>query len=99
MCRSDVFRHIKFSDSTKIASDSGIQMEWGTEAQNPLDVQLWEYIARKSEVSIDLLLSLLPNYVEVGSRNKIYTPKYLLGIYTLHSSRHVTTFRLNSKEF
>ena len=60
MCRSDVFRRIRFSDAPKIASDSGLQMEWGTEAQNPLDVQLWEYIARKAEVDIDAMLSLLP---------------------------------------
>lgn len=78
MCRSDVFRRIRFSDAPKIASDSGVQMEWGTEAQNPLDVQLWEYIARKAEVDIDPLLSLLPEYIEVGTGNKIYTPKYLL---------------------
>jgi len=78
MCRSDVFRHIKFSDAPKIASDSGVQMEWGTEAQNPLDVQLWEYIARKADVDIDRILSLLPEYIEVGTGNKIYTPKFLL---------------------
>jgi hypothetical protein len=78
MCRSDVFRHIKFSDAPKIASDSGVQMEWGTEAQNPLDVQLWEYIARKAEVDLDKILSLLPKYIEVGAGNKISTPKFLL---------------------
>ena len=78
MCRSDVFRRIRFSDAPKIASDSGLQMEWGTEAQNPLDVQLWEYIARKAEVDIDAMLSLLPEYIEVGAGNKIYTPKFLL---------------------
>lgn len=78
MCRSDVFRRIRFSDAPKIASDSGVQMEWGTEAQNPLDVQLWEYIARKAEVDVDPLLSLLPEYIRVGGGNKIYTPKYLL---------------------
>jgi hypothetical protein len=78
MCRSDVFRRIRFSDAPKIASDSGIQMEWGAEAQNPLDVLLWEYIAQKAEIDINHLLRLLPDYVEVGSGQKIYTPKYLL---------------------
>jgi len=78
MCRTDVFRRIRFSDAPKIASDSGVQMEWGTEAQNPLDVQLWEYIARKAEVDIGPMLSLLPSYIGVGAGVKIYTPKFLL---------------------
>ena len=80
MCRSDVFRRIKFSDAPKIASDSGIQMEWGAEAQNPLDVLLWEYIAQKAETDLNHLLRLLPDYVEVGVSQKIYTPKYLLDV-------------------
>jgi hypothetical protein len=78
MCRSDVFRRIRFSDAPKIASDSGVQMEWGAEAQNPLDVLLWEYIAQKAEIDLNHLLRLLPDYVEVGSGQKIFTPKYLL---------------------
>jgi len=57
MCRSDVFRRIKFSDAPKIASDSGIQMEWGAEAQNPRDVLLWEYIGQKAETDLNHLLS------------------------------------------
>jgi hypothetical protein len=78
MCRSDVFRRIRFSDAPKIASDSGVQMEWGTEAQKPLDVQLWDYIACKAQVDIDAMLSMLPEYIEVRGGNRIYTPKYLL---------------------
>jgi hypothetical protein len=78
MCRSDVFRRIRFSDAPKVASDSGVQMEWGTEVQNPRDVLLWEYIAQKAETTPDQLLGMLPNYVEVGSGRKINMPKYLL---------------------
>lgn len=78
MCRSDVFRRISFSDAPKIAADSGVQMEWGTEAQNPQDVLLWEYITRKAEIEMHQLLSLLPDFVRVGGDRKIPILKYLL---------------------
>lgn len=89
MCRSDVFRRINFADAPKIAADSGIQMEWGAEAQDPRDVLLWEYVATKAGVDIDQLMSLLPDFVEVGDGRKIQTPKYILD-FTRYTPRDMT---------
>ncbi|MET2715720.1 hypothetical protein ABXV03_08265 [Streptomyces harbinensis] len=80
MCRSDVFRQISFSDGPKIAADSGIHMDWGSEVQDPNSVTLWEYLAGKARVHKDHLLGFLPKHVTVGSGSgrKILTTRYLL---------------------
>jgi hypothetical protein len=90
MCRSDVFRRVRFSDSAKIAADGGVNMDWGAEFENPLDVILWDYIARKAEVSKATLLGLLPRKVTVASGNKdIEISKYLLQ-FTRYTPRDMT---------
>lgn len=78
MCRSDVFRRVDFADAPKIAADSGIYMDWGAELQNPRDVLLWDYLARKAEVDREQLFQALPQSVRVGSGRPISAPKYIL---------------------
>ncbi|NHO83144.1 P-loop ATPase, Sll1717 family [Micromonospora sp. CMU55-4] len=79
MCRNDVFRRINFADSAKIAADGGINIDWGAEARDPRDVMLWDYVARKAQVEVDDLLSLLPDFVELGpSARPKSTLRYLL---------------------
>ncbi|MFI6227183.1 P-loop ATPase, Sll1717 family [Micromonospora echinospora] len=79
MCRNDVFRRIHFADSAKIAADGGINIDWGAEAQDPRDVVLWDYVARKARVDVDDLLNLLPDVVRVGpTARPISTLRYLL---------------------
>lgn len=79
MCRSDVFRQVQFADAPKIAADAGVHIEWQAEAADPRDVLLWEYLARKAEVPVDRLLSVLPTAVKVGKQGGgVATLQYLL---------------------
>lgn len=90
MCRSDVFRRVRFSDSAKIAADGGIYMDWGAEADNPVDILLWDYLAQKAEISKSGLLSLLPQYVTVAKGGRRFrTPGYLLQ-FTRYTPRDMT---------
>jgi hypothetical protein len=68
MCRSDVFRMIHFADSDKIAGDSVLYIDWGAQQTKRSDSPLWDYIARKAEITTDELFSLLPDKVTVGQR-------------------------------
>jgi hypothetical protein len=78
MCRSDVFRRIRFADAPKIAADGGVHMEWGAEAHDVREVVLWDYIARKARVDTDELVAALPRVVSVGQDNRIPTLRYIL---------------------
>ncbi|RYV51851.1 P-loop ATPase, Sll1717 family [Pengzhenrongella frigida] len=89
MCRSDVFRRVRFADSGKIAADGGIYMDWAAEAEDPRDVELWNYIASKAETEPDRLLSALPARIQVGQSRKMATDRYLLQI-TRYTPRDMT---------
>ncbi|WP_139122884.1 P-loop ATPase, Sll1717 family [Cellulosimicrobium cellulans] len=89
MCRSDVFRRVRFADGAKIAADGAIQMDWGAEAENPRDVQLWEYIADKAGTGVDELFRFLPETVHVGGSQRIATDRYLLQ-FTRYTPRDMT---------
>ncbi|MCE7000540.1 hypothetical protein LZG04_37850 [Saccharothrix sp. S26] len=90
MCRSDVFRRVRFSDSAKIAADGGIYMDWGAESNNPTEVLLWDYLAQKAEVSKMALLSMLPPVVKVaGGKRTFKSPGYLLQ-FTRYTPRDMT---------
>lgn len=89
MCRSDVFRRINFSDGPKIAADSGIYMDWGSEQQDDRSVLLWDYLAAKGKIDKDRLLQFLPRYVKVGSRRRIPTTKYILD-FTRYTPRDIS---------
>lgn len=89
MCRSDVFRRVRFADAAKIAADGAVQMDWGAEAENPRDVQLWEYIADKAEAPVEALFALLPPTVHVGTSQRISTDRYLLQ-FTRYTPRDMT---------
>lgn len=96
MCRSDVFRRVRFADAAKIAADGAIHMDWGAEAENPRDVQLWEYIARKAEVPATYLFEQLPRRIVVGGGQELETNRYILQ-FTRYTPRDLTllfnTFR------
>lgn len=89
MCRSDVFRRVRFADAAKISADGAVIMDWGAEAEDPKDVQLWEYIAFKAGVSTDTLFSALPESVTVGGGQVLDTRKYLLQ-FTRYTPRDLT---------
>jgi hypothetical protein len=82
MCRSDVFRRIRFADADKIAADSSIFVDWSTEQTVPSDSPLWDYLAKKARVSPEALISSFPAEVTVGQRSarprQIPTPEYLI---------------------
>ncbi|MFG1818373.1 P-loop ATPase, Sll1717 family [Kribbella sp. NPDC049174] len=70
MCRSDVFRRIRFADADKIAADSSIFVDWGAEQTIPADSPLWDYLASKAEISADQLLAFFPENITVGQRSQ-----------------------------
>jgi energy-coupling factor transporter ATP-binding protein EcfA2 len=82
MCRSDVFRRIRFADADKIAADSSIFVDWGAEQTIPADSPLWDYLATKAGIDAGLLLSFFPEEVIVGQRSgrprSIKSPEYLI---------------------
>jgi hypothetical protein len=90
MCRSDVFRRVRFSDAAKVAADGGIQMDWAAEADDPLSVVLWEYVARKAEIPTAALLDTLPSRVTVRNRS-IPIGEYVLQ-FTRYTPRDMTQF-------
>jgi hypothetical protein len=89
MCRSDVFRRVRFADAAKIAADGAVHMDWGAEAENPRDVQLWDYIAEKASTTIDKLFSYLPDTVHVGTSQRLATDRFLLQ-FTRYTPRDMT---------
>ncbi|WP_426724914.1 P-loop ATPase, Sll1717 family [Curtobacterium flaccumfaciens] len=78
MCRSDVFRRVAFADGPKIAADSSETIEWGAEAARPREVELWNYLARKSGLSEGELFRYLPRSVKVGEQGAVSTDRYIL---------------------
>lgn len=68
LCRSDVFRRVRFADAAKIAADAGFHLEWGAERADPRSVLLWDYIASKAQISTTELFKMLPAEVPVGER-------------------------------
>jgi len=78
MCRSDVFRNVQFADAPKIAADAGVHIEWHAEAAVAREVLLWEYLARKAEISTEELMAFLPKSVRVGKQGAVETLRYLL---------------------
>jgi hypothetical protein len=89
MCRSDVFRQVNFADAPKIAADAGIYIEWGAEAADIKRVRLWEYLARKAQISTDTLFGYLPRSVDVGKRGGVETLRYLLD-FTRYTPRDIS---------
>jgi hypothetical protein len=90
MCRSDVFRHTHFADAPKIAADGAVHIEWHAEAADARDVLLWEYLARKSETDLDLLMSYLPQSVRVGQHDgAVETLRFLLD-FTRYTPRDIS---------
>jgi hypothetical protein len=89
MCRSDVFRRVRFAEAAKIAADGGVYMDWDAESQDPYDVKLWEYVCRKAEITRDDLFSCLPTMVSVGDQGKVKIARYLLQV-TRYTPRDIT---------
>ncbi|MGH9031070.1 MAG: P-loop ATPase, Sll1717 family, partial [Acidimicrobiia bacterium] len=89
LCRSDVFRRVRFADAAKIAADGGIYTDWGAEAANPKDVRLWEYISRKARTPIDDLFEFFPTGVRVGEEGRVAIERYLLQV-TRYTPRDMT---------
>lgn len=89
LCRSDVFRRVKFSESAKISADGGIYMDWAAEADDPRDVQLWDYIFHKAEVDRQKLFRYFPDIVSAGDRGKTAIDRYLLQV-TRYTPRDMT---------
>lgn len=79
MCRSDVFRRVRFADAPKIAADGGLHVSWQAEAANPKEVLLWDYLAKKAGLTKDQLWAYLPLSVPVGQQGgAVETLRYLL---------------------
>ncbi|WIB59666.1 hypothetical protein DEJ13_14640 [Curtobacterium sp. MCLR17_007] len=78
MCRSDVFRRVRFSDSAEILADSSIRIEWGSEAADVKDVALWDYLAKKAEISKQDLIGTVPRSVPVGSGGHVPGLRFLV---------------------
>ncbi|MGY1763111.1 P-loop ATPase, Sll1717 family [Geodermatophilus sp. SYSU D00779] len=89
MCRSDVFRRVRFADAAKIAADGAVHMDWGAEAEDPQDVQLWEYIAHKAQAGASYLLNQMPEAIRVGGHQKVACDRYLLQ-FTRYTPRDMT---------
>lgn len=89
MCRTDIFRQVRFSDSAKILADSALRIEWASEAADPLDVALWDYLAKKAQITKAELLDYIPNVVGVGGGVNVKGPRFLLEM-TRYTPRDVT---------
>lgn len=92
MCRSDVFRRVRFADAAKIAADGGVYMDWSAESDDPRDTQLWDYMARKASITEAELFSLLPKSVDVGKLSgtrRIQSDRYILQ-FTRYTPRDMT---------
>lgn len=87
MCRSDVFRRIRFADSDKIAGDSAVFIDWGAQQTIPADSPLWDYLASKSGIEPDELLGLFPEYVTVGLRGSDKPRRIPIAEFLLQSTR------------
>lgn len=88
LCRSDVFRRVRFADSAKIAADAGFHLEWGAERAEPRSVLLWEYLARKAQISTSQLFRMLPRNVQVGERAGGGTQQIAVDSYLLQFTRY-----------
>ncbi|ROR29019.1 hypothetical protein EDF63_3613 [Curtobacterium sp. JUb34] len=78
MCRSDVFRRVRFSDSAEILADSSIRIEWGAEAAHAKEVALWDYLAKKAEISRQDLLGIVPSSIPVGKDGRVAGVQYIV---------------------
>lgn len=87
MCRSDVFRKIRFADADKISGDSTLFVDWGAQQTVPRDSPLWDYLAAKATISPEALLSLFPGFIEVGLRSKDKVRRFASAEYLLTSTR------------
>lgn len=70
MCRSDVFRRIRFADSDKIAGDSSLFVDWESQGAESRDSPLWDYLAAKAHVTPDELIDFFPESIAVGLRGR-----------------------------
>ncbi|WP_182347790.1 P-loop ATPase, Sll1717 family [Tomitella gaofuii] len=89
MCRSDVFRKVKFADADKIVGDSTIFIDWANQQTRVEDNHLWDYIAKKAEIQVSDIFDALPSYVEVGRRSN-KGPKRIKPVDYLYSSTRAT---------
>lgn len=71
MCRSDVLRRIEFSDTDKITGDATLFVGWDAHDPNSVDSPLWDYLAHKAKVPVDVLIGELPESINVGARGKM----------------------------
>ena len=79
LCRSDVFRRVRFADAAKIAADGGVYLDWVPEAEDPSDVLLWDFLCKKAGIDRETLFGFLPSQVEVGKWKKaVNIDRYLL---------------------
>ncbi len=78
LCRSDVFRRVRFADAPKIAADGGLHIGWLAEAADPKEVLLWGYLAKKAEITKEQLWAYLPRSVRVGGQGGVDSLRYLL---------------------
>ena len=87
MCRSDVFRTIKFADADKIAGDSALFVDWGAHQTIPSDSHLWDYVCAKAQIETAELFSLLPEKVTVGQRGPGKSRNIKIAEYLLQFTR------------
>jgi hypothetical protein len=90
LCRSDVFRRVRFADAAKIAADGGCHLEWNAESADPRSVLLWDYLCQKAGVDRAALFSLFPAEIAVGRRGqRVPFDRYLLQ-FTRYTPRDMT---------
>jgi hypothetical protein len=88
LCRSDVFRRVRFADAAKIAADAGLHLEWGAERADPRSVLLWDYLAAKAEITPERLVRMLPRRIPVGARGAAGEQSIPVERYLLQFSRY-----------
>lgn len=69
MCRSDVFRKVKFADADKLVGDAAVFVDWANQQTRVRDSHLWDYLSKKAGISVGDLFDSLPKSVAVGTRS------------------------------
>lgn len=89
LCRSDVFRRVRFADAPKIAADGGLHIGWLAEAADAKEVLLWDFLGRKAGLTKQEIWSYLPTSVRVGKQGGEETLRYLLN-FTRYTPRDMS---------
>ncbi|MGP9608398.1 P-loop ATPase, Sll1717 family [Glutamicibacter sp. AOP33-2CA-4] len=89
MCRTDVFRKVRLADADKVVGDQSIYVDWANQQTKTIDNFLWDYLAKKANISVEELLELFPDKVDVGMKSQ-YGSRSIDGIYFLFTSTRAT---------